>query len=165
LAKATGLSKSGLFAHFNSKEQMQVDLLKSAGKKFNDVVIKPSLKIAKGELRIRSIAENLIQWDNADFMPGGCLFMTAIIEFDDRPGVVKVQLEKRQKLWFNYLSKVVNYAVEVGQFRQDLDLAQFVFEFQSIFPTYHNSSRLLKDPQAENRAYIMLDRLIENART
>ena len=71
LANSVGISKSGLFAHFNSKEQLQLDLLKTVARKFNKIVIKPSIKIQSGELKLRELAKNTFKWSNADFMPGG----------------------------------------------------------------------------------------------
>ena len=71
LANAVGISKSGLFAHFNSKKQLQLDLLKAVSEKFNKIVIKPSIKTQSGELKLRELAKNTLKWDNADFMPGG----------------------------------------------------------------------------------------------
>jgi len=71
LANSVGISKSGLFAHFNSKEQLQLDLLKAVARKFNKIVIKPLIKIQSGESKLRELAKNTFKWSNADFMPGG----------------------------------------------------------------------------------------------
>ena len=79
LASAVGMSKSGLFAHFNSKEQLQVDLLKAIAKKFVEVVITPSLKASRGEPRIRAMLKYLLAWADAKFMPGGCLFLKKMV--------------------------------------------------------------------------------------
>jgi AcrR family transcriptional regulator len=106
LASAVGMSKSGLFAHFNSKEQLQVDVLKAVAKKFADKVITPSLKAARGEPRIRAIAKNWLAWTNAKFMPGGCLFLTATVEFDDKPGPVRDFLVSNQNSGYTSLHKL-----------------------------------------------------------
>ncbi|MBL4825646.1 MAG: TetR/AcrR family transcriptional regulator [SAR324 cluster bacterium] len=164
LASAVGMSKSGLFAHFNSKEQLQVDVLKAVAKKFADKVITPSLKAARGEPRIRAIAKNWLAWTNAKFMPGGCLFLTATVEFDDKPGPVRDFLVSNQKLWIHFIAQAAALAVEEGQFRKELDTEQFTYEFHSIYQSYHYASRLLNDPQAESRVWNMLDKLLENAR-
>lgn len=164
LASAVGMSKSGLFAHFNSKEQLQVDVLKAVAKKFVDVVIKPSLKAYRGEPRIRAIAKNWLEWTNAKFMPGGCLFLTATVEFDDKPGPVRDFLVSNQKLWVNFISEAAGLAIEEGHFRKDLDIEQFSFEFHSIYQSYHYASKLLNDPMAETRAGTMLDKLLEQSR-
>ena len=164
LASAVGMSKSGLFAHFNSKEQLQVDVLKAVAKKFVEEVITPSLKASRGEPRIRAIAKNWLAWANAKFMPGGCLFLTATVEFDDKPGPARDFLVSNQKLWINFIAQAASLAIEEGQFRNDLDAEQFTFEFYSIYLSYHYAFRLLNDPQAESRAWKMLDKLLEHSR-
>jgi len=164
LASAVGMSKSGLFAHFNSKEQLQVDLLKAVAKKFAEIVITPALKVANGEPRIRSFAKNLLDWDSAEFMPGGCLLFTAAGEFDDKPGPARDFLIYNQNFWLDYVKETVNDAIKMGQFRNDLDTEQFPHEFQAIFLSFHYTSHLLKDPHAESRALKMLDKLLDDAR-
>jgi AcrR family transcriptional regulator len=163
LSKAVGMSKSGLFAHFNSKEQLQLDLLKAVVEKFSKIVIEPSLKVRRGEPRIRALAKNILTWDNSGFMPGGCMIHTATIEFEGRPGPVRNFLVSHQKYWINFIEKAAGIAVEERQFRKNLDINLFAFEFLAIFPSYHYSSHLLNDPQAENRAWIMFERLIKDA--
>ena len=164
LSKAVGMSKSGLFAHFNSKEQLQVDLLKAVEKKFIEIVIRPSLQAHRGEPRIQAFAKNLLKWDDSEFMPGGCMLHTSSIEFEDRPGPQRDFLVHYQKYWIDFLAKAANIAIEEGHFREDLDTQLFAFEFHAILPSYHFSSRLLNDSQAENRAWKMVNKLLENAR-
>lgn len=164
LASAVGMSKSGLFAHFNSKEQLQVDLLKAIAKKFVEVVITPSLKASRGEPRIRAMLKYLLAWADAKFMPGGCLFLTAIVEFDDKPGPARDFLVSNQKLWLNFISEAASLAIVEDHFQKDLDIELFTFEFHSIYQSYHYASRLLNDPLAESRAWIMLDKLLERSR-
>ncbi len=164
LSKAVGMSKSGLFAHFNSKEQLQLDLLKAVANKFSEIVIKPSLKVFRGEPRIRALAKNLLIWDNSDFMPGGCMLHTASTEFEDRSGLQKDFLVNHQKDWIDFIAKSASIAIDEGHFQKDLDTNLFAFEFHTIFSSYHFSSRLLNDPNAESRAWKMVDRLLDNAR-
>ena len=164
LASAVEMSKSGLFAHFKNKEKLQMDVLKDVTKKFVEKVIKPSMKVSNGEPRISEIAKNWIAWTNAKFMPGGCLFVTATIEYDDRLGPTRDLIVKNQKLWINFISDVARQAINEGHFHKNLDTELFAFEFQSIFQSYHYASRLLIDPKAEKRAWIMLDKLLEQSR-
>src|ERR1051326_5790937 len=83
LAKASGLSKSGLFAHFNSLENLQLAVLQKAADKFVEVVIAPALKKPRGSPRVKALIDNMLAWTNANFMPGGCIFISAANEFDD----------------------------------------------------------------------------------
>ncbi|MBC8256748.1 MAG: TetR/AcrR family transcriptional regulator [Candidatus Marinimicrobia bacterium] len=164
LSKSVGMSKSGLFAHFNSKEQMQVDILKAVEKKFNDVVITPSLEAPRGEARIRVLAQNLIKWDDSGFMPGGCMLHTASIEFEDRPGPQRDFLVFHQRYWIDFIAKAASLAVEEGHFSDDLDTQLFAFEFHAILQSHHFSAHLLNDPQAESRAMKMVENLIMHSR-
>ncbi|MEO5762114.1 MAG: TetR/AcrR family transcriptional regulator, partial [Vicinamibacteria bacterium] len=86
LAKEVGLSKSGLFAHFTSKEDLQIEVVKKAISKFVELVVTPSLKQPRGEPRVRAMFENWFDWSRASELPGGCLFIAASSELDDRPG-------------------------------------------------------------------------------
>lgn len=164
LANAVGMSKSGLFARFNSKERLQVDVLKAVARKFVEKVVKPSLNAPRGEPRIRAIAKNWLAWDNAIFMPGGCLFLTATVEFDDKPGPARDFLVKNQNLWISFITQAASLAIEEGHFRKDLDTEQFAYEFYAIYLSYHYAFRLLNDPQAESRAWNMLEKLLEHSR-
>ena len=164
LSAAVGMSKSGLFAHFKSKEQLQLDLLTAVAKKFKERVIIPSMKAPRGETRIRLLAQNLIKWDDSEFMPGGCMLHTGSIEFDYRPGPVRDFLAFNQSDWIDFIAKAASIAMEEGHFAGDLDTQLFAFEFHAILQSHHFSSHLLNDPQAKSRAITMIDNLIAHSR-
>ena len=164
LSTAVGMSKSGLFAHFKSKEQLQLDLLTAVAKKFKEIVITPSMKAPRGETRIRVLAQNLIKWDDSEFMPGGCMLHTGSIEFDYRPGPVRDFLVSNQSDWIDFIAKAASIAMEEGHFSGDLDTQLFAFEFHAILQSHHFSSHLLNDPQAKSRAITMIDNLIAHSR-
>ena len=164
LSAAVGMSKSGLFAHFKSKEQLQLDLLTAVAKKFKEIVIIPSMKAPRGEKRIRLLAQNLIKWDDSEFMPGGCMLHTGSIEFDYRPGPVRDFLAFNQSDWIDFIAKAASIAMEEGHFAGDLDTQLFAFEFHAILQSHHFSSHLLNDPQAKSRAITMIDNLIAHSR-
>ncbi|MBT5955677.1 MAG: hypothetical protein HOG97_02850 [Candidatus Marinimicrobia bacterium] len=92
------------------------------------------------------------------------MFYTAVIEFDERPGPVRDFLVSNQKRWIDHIAKAAKLGVDNGEFRGNIDCQLVAFEFQAIFPSYHFSSRLLKDPKAEHRAWKMIDKLIESIR-
>ena len=159
LASATGMSKSGLFSHFRSKEQLQLQVLDQARRRFIDVVIAPALKKPRGEARLRSIFESTLkQWEEE--LPGGCIFHAVSAELDDQPGPARDYLIQTQRDYADTLRRAAEIAVEEGQFREGLDLDQFVFEFSSITAAYHHFGRLLGNPDAEQRARTMFEGLL-----
>jgi AcrR family transcriptional regulator len=152
LAKQVQLSKSGLFAHFQSKEQLQLDVIETAVARFIETVISPALREPRGEPRVRALFERWLQWENARFLPGGCPFISLANELDDRPGPVRERLVGCQRDWLQSLATAARIAVEEGHFRADLDPEQFAFNLYAIILSYHHFSRLMRDPGAEPRA-------------
>jgi len=151
LAKSVGMSKSGLFAHFASKEALQLHILQEARELFIQKAILPSLKEARGEPRIRAIFKNWLAWEDSDFLPGGCIFVSAATDYDDRPGPIQDLLVANQKDWFEFIAGAAQLAVEEGHFHKGLDVKQFAYEIFSILLGYHQIHRLLKDPKAKPR--------------
>ena len=159
LAGAAGMSKSGLFAHFRSKEHLQLQVLLEARQRFVDIVIAPALKKPRGEARLRSIFESTLkQWEEE--LPGGCIFHAVAAELDDQPGPARDYFVETQREYAETLRRAAEIAVEEGQFRKDVDLDQFVFELGSITGAYHHFGRLLGDPGAEQRARNMFEGLL-----
>lgn len=159
LAGATGMSKSGLFAHFNSKEQLQLHVLAEARQRFIEIVIAPALQKPRGEARLRAIFESTMrQWEND--LPGGCIFHAVSAELDDQPGPARDYLVETQRDYADTLRRAAEIAIEEGQFRKDLDLDQFVFELGSITAAYHHFGRLLGDPDADQHARNMFEGLL-----
>lgn len=164
LAKEVGLSKSGLFAHFTSKEDLQLETVKKAIAKFVELVVAPSLKKPRGEPRVRSLFENWFDWSRASELPGGCLFIAAASEFDDQPGPIRDLLLSSQKDWLGALAQAARIAVEEGHFRKNLDTEQFAWQLDSFILGYHHSARLLRSKDAEKRARSAFESLVESAR-
>lgn len=159
LAGATGMSKSGLFAHFHSKEQLQLQVLANARQRFIDIVIAPALKQPRGEARLRAIFERTLQEWEQD-LPGGCIFHAVSAELDDQSGPTRDYFVETQREHADTMRRAAEIAIEEGQFRKDLDLDQFVFELGSITAAYHHFGRLLGDPGAEQRARNMFEGLL-----
>jgi AcrR family transcriptional regulator len=159
LAGTTGMSKSGLFAHFRSKEQLQLQVLAEARQRFIEMVIAPAMQKPRGEARLRSIFESTMkQWE--EDLPGGCIFHAVSAELDDQPGPARDYLVETQRDYADTLRRAAEIAVEEGEFRKDVDLDQFVFELGSITAAYHHFGRLLGDPEAEQRARKMFEGLL-----
>ena len=164
LAAAVGLSKSGVYAHFQSKEQLQIEILETAGRLFVKTVVAPALTQSRGEPRIRALFENWLSWSQASFLPGGCIFIAAANELDDDRGPVRDFLVQGQKDWIANLSLAAQIAVAEGHFRADLDSDQFAYDFYSIVLAYHHFARLLQDPSAAQRCHDSFEHLIAHSR-
>ena len=162
LAKATKMSKSGLFAHFQSKENLQVEILKYGASIFIETAVIPALRTEAGISRIRALVNNWIKW--ASSHAGGCLFITASNEFSNREGIVRTFLLQQQKSWVGTMRKVARSAVKTGEFRQDLDCDQFVFELYSLLLGFHLYHHLLHSEEIETRQKIALDQVFDKYR-
>ena len=163
LAESTGMSKSGLFAHFKSKEALQLGTLERGRERFTDLVVRPTLATPRGEARVRALVDNWLTWETKA-LEGGCIFVTGSIEYDDQPGAMRDALVRNQRDWAEFIETVVGTAVSEGDFRADLDAEQFAFSLQGLMYAYHHTARLLRDPQALDRVRRGLDQLLESAR-
>jgi AcrR family transcriptional regulator len=160
LATDVGMSKSGLFAHFKSKQELQIQILDTAVERFNREVVGPAFRQPRGEPRIRAILESWMDWSRSRSLPGGCLFLSLSAELDDRPGPLRDRLQEFQRIWISGLETAVRMAVDEGHFRADLDTEQFAYDLFQIILGCHHFRQLMRDPQAEDRARRALDRLI-----
>ena len=164
LANELDLSKSGLFAHFASKENLQVQTLERAAERFTDVVVRPALAEPAGEKRLRALFERWLEWPKRVPQPGGCIFVAAASELDDRPGAARDRLVELQRDWRVTVTRVVRRGQEVGAFRRDVDPEQVAFEIQGIGLGRHFAARLLRDPRAGERAWAAFERLVADIR-
>lgn len=151
LAEHTGRSKSGLFAHFRSKEALQLQVLEYAMERFTDLVVRPSLAAPRGEPRLRALFEHWLAWDR-EALSGGCIFIQAGIELDDQPGAARDLLVRGQRDWVDTIAQVFRTAVAEGHVRPDADPDQFAQDLNGVFLAYNYVHRLLNDPDAEARA-------------
>jgi len=160
LANLINMSKSGLFAHFQSKENLQVELLKHAGRLFAEGVIVPALKKEAGIPRIKALVNNWIGW--SDNLTGGCIFVTASAEYSDRPGKVRDYLLSQQRDWIDSLRRLGESAIKAGDFRTDIDCEQFAFDLYSLLLGFHLYERLLDDSETRKRQEMALEQLLAN---
>lgn len=160
LATDLGLSKSGLFAHFGSKEDLQVAVLERAAEQFEHEVMRPAFRAPRGLPRLKKIFELWLSWADDPGKPGGCVFMAAATELDDREGRPRDHLVATQKKLFEALAKTAEMAVAEGHLRKDLDVEQLTFELYALLLGYNHRKRLLRAPDADRRARAAFDRLI-----
>jgi AcrR family transcriptional regulator len=164
LAAATGMSKSGLYAHVKSKESLQLQVLAQARQEFIDAVIHPALSEPRGEPRIRALFEHWLVCGRTR-MPGGCLFVKAAAEYDDRPGPVRDQLVRDHTDLMESIAQMFSTGISEGHFTADADPGQFANDLHGVMLTYYHAFRLLDDPVADERARHAFEALLDVART
>jgi AcrR family transcriptional regulator len=163
LAAATQLSKSGLFAHFQSKESLQLQLLEHTRARFVEAVVRPALAAPRGEPRVRELFRRWLAWDT-EGLPGGCLFVAASAELGAQPGPVRDRLVQDQRDWLDAMAQMFRTGIAEGHFRPDADPEQFAYDLHGIMLAYHHASRLLADPDATDRATRAFEALLLAAR-
>lgn len=162
LADDLSLSKSGLFAHFRSKEELQVQTIERQRERFVTAVVMPVIGTTGGEPRVRALFERWMAWRKMN--PGGCFFTAASFELDDRPGRPRERLAELQGEWLSSIAQVAQSAIRRGEFRAELDAEQWASECYGIMLSYHLAEQLLKDPNAEARARRSFDDLVTRSR-
>jgi len=160
LADATGMSKSGLFAHFGSREDLQLAVLEHGARQYGDMVLMPALKIDRGLPRLRALFERWLDWTLQTATPGGCIMISAAHEYDDRPGPIRDAAVEMQRRGIGVSERAVRLAIEEGHLKKDTDPEQIAFEMLGIVLASHNHGRLLGDKAARSRALAAFDALI-----
>jgi AcrR family transcriptional regulator len=162
LADELKLSKSGLFAHFGSKEELQLEVLRETERRYTEMVIKQALKAPRGAPRFKKLFELWLDWATNPANPGGCLFLAASMELDDREGRTRDYLVATQKQLLAFATQAVRLCVEQGHFKADTDCEQVAGELYGILIAYHQFKRLLRDPTADKRARVSFERLVRS---
>jgi len=160
LATRLSLSKSGLFAHFGSKEELQLATLRAAQERFVNKVFLPALNAPRGLGRIRTLFQKWFEWLESSGQPGGCVILAAAAEFDDRPGLVHDTLLAGQKELRGAIAKAVRLAIETGELPADTDPWQLAFELFGIVLAAHHDRHLFDDPRAADRGKKAIERLL-----
>ena len=166
LAKAVGMSKSGLFAHFQGKDNLQLEVLKLATDRFVDQVMRTAFREAKGEPRIQAFFNNwLTHLNDATAYSSGMLLIAASLELDDQPGPLRDFLQQVQRDLIGNIEKAARIAVEVGHFRHDLDVEQFAWSMYSYVLGYLHFKRMLEDPKVERHVERAFNALLSISRS
>jgi AcrR family transcriptional regulator len=162
LATSAGLSKSGLYAHFQSKEELQLATLGQARDWFVDQVVRPALSTPRGEPRLREFFGRWLA--SARDLPAGCLYLSAKPEFDDQPGRVHDQLVRDYRDLLDSIAQMVRAAIAEGHFHPRTEPAQFAQDLDGIVLAYFFAYRMLRDPATEQRARRAFETLLAHAR-
>jgi AcrR family transcriptional regulator len=158
VALSARMSKSGVFAHFGSREQLQLALLEWVGARFVEFVKAPALREPRGLPRLRKLTERWCEWSRVH--QSGCVLLSAAVEYDGRrDGALREHVLRQQAGWRDELRRAIRLAVEVGHFSADTDTAQLAFEIYSLMLGLHHDAGLFGYPQARRRTELALDRL------
>ncbi len=163
LAEQVGMSKSGLFAHFRSKEAVQIELLTHMREFAAEHVLRPSLTADEGLPRLRALVGNWFGWAQRAGLPGGCPVAAGLFEFDDVEGAVRSKILEMELSFRSMLTGLVQRAIELGHLRFDLEVEQFVWELCGIYLAHHAAHRFLRSADADSRAQAAFTALIDRA--
>jgi AcrR family transcriptional regulator len=160
LADKLGMSKSGLFAHFGSKLDLQIAALDEAARQFTEIVYLPAMKAPRGVKRLRALFENWIGWPQRANLPGGCPIDSATREYHHQPGPMRDAVFERQKQLDRELRKTVQMAIDNGELRADTDAGELVYGLIGIVLGFFRAQMVLGEDDARRRARIAFDRLL-----
>ena len=159
LADRMNMSKSGVFAHFGSREDLQLEVIKLYHHQFEQEVFYPSIREPRGMPRLKSMFIRWIKQVSVE-ITSGCIYISGAVEYDDRPGPIREQLVAMVKAWQDALLRCVQQAIDTGDLKAGTDAQQMVFEMYGLILALHHDARFLRMPGSVERARAGFDRLI-----
>jgi AcrR family transcriptional regulator len=164
LAELMQMSKSGVFAHFGSREDLQIAVLKEYERRFVDDVLRPGLVAARGLPRLVAIFERWLE-NTVVEATHGCIWISGAAEYDDRPGPVRDALVAVVKAWQREIGRAIQQSIDEGHLAPTDDIAEMtsdlIFDLYSVVLALHHDARLLNTPDAVARARRSFDRLVK----
>jgi AcrR family transcriptional regulator len=164
LADATAMSKSGLFAHFGSKEELQLATVDYAATLFVGEVIDPARSAPKGLARIWALCDHMIGYSERQVFPGGCFFAATSFEFNNRPGPVRDRIEEMIRSWLSYLEHAVEQAQEAGELDPNASAREVAFQLDAFAQASNAQYQLFRDPQVFDDARRAIQERLESLR-
>jgi AcrR family transcriptional regulator len=161
LAEVTQMSKSGVFAHFGSREELQISVIREYHARFEDEVFFPAIKEERGLARLRALFERWIRRVSVE-LDSGCIYISGAVEFDDRPGPVRDALASMVRAWHAALARAIRLAIDSGQLRAETDPEQMLFELHGLILALHHDARFLRSPGALDRARAGFERTLSH---
>ena len=161
LAKSVGMSKSGLFGHFKSKEKLQIMVMDYAADNFVRKIIKPAIKEKRGLARLNAMMINWKTWSGT-YMPGGCPFLSSIVEFDDRPGKVRDHIQKLQNQMIGSFERALEIAMLENEIKKSSNIELAAYQIYSCMIGYHIYNRLMAHKDAHKMFSISIEEIINN---
>ena len=159
LAEVTQMSKSGVFAHFGSREELQISVIREYHARFEEEVFYPAISQPRGMPRLRAMFGNWMKRTSAE-IDSGCLYISGAVEFDDRPGPVRDALAGSVNTWLAAMYRAIVQAKEAGHLRGDADETQVSFEIHGLILALHYEARFLKSPGSIARANAGFDNIL-----
>jgi len=164
LADAMGMSKSGLFAHFGSKEELQLATVEHAAALFVAEVIDPARSAPKGLARTWALCDHMIGYSERQVFPGGCFFAATSFEFNNRPGPVRDRIESMIRSWLSYLEHAVEQAQEAGELDPKVSAREIAFQLDAFAQASNAQYQLFRDPQVFDDARRAIQERLESLR-
>jgi AcrR family transcriptional regulator len=161
LADLTQMSKSGVFAHFGSREELQISVIREYHARFEDEVFRPSIREARGLPRLRALFERWVRRVSME-LDSGCIYISGAVEFDDRPGPVRDALADMVRAWQVALERAIGGAIEEGHLRADTDAGQMLFEIHGLILALHHDARFLRNKGVLERARTGFERILHH---
>ena len=164
LAEVTGMSKSGVFAHFGSREELQISVVREYHARFEDEVFFPAMREPRGLPRLRALFERWVRRVSVE-LDSGCIYISGAVEFDDRPGPVRDALASMVRAWQEALERAIRQAIEAGHLRPDTEALQMLFEIHGLILSLHHDARFLRNPGTLDRARRGFERVLADHQT
>ena len=161
LAELTQMSKSGVFAHFGSREELQIAVIREYHARFEEEVFFPAVREARGLPRLRALFERWVRRVSVE-LDSGCIYISGAVEFDDRPGPVRDALASMVRAWQSALERAIRLSMESGHLRTDTDTLQMLFEVHGLILALHHDARFLRLPGAVDRARVGFERIVQH---
>jgi AcrR family transcriptional regulator len=163
LAELMQMSKSGVFAHFGSREELQISVIREYHARFEEEVFFPAMAEARGLPRLQGLFERWIRRVSVE-LDSGCIYISGAVEFDDRPGPVRDALAEMVRAWHAALQRAIRLAVDEGQLRADTDPIQMLFEIHGLILALHHDARFLRNPGVLDRARTGFEHVLARCR-
>jgi AcrR family transcriptional regulator len=154
------MSKSGVFAHFGSREELQISVVREYHHRFEDEVFYPAMSAPRGLPRLRALFDNWMKRTSVE-IDSGCIYISGAVEFDDRPGPVRDALASSVSTWLAAMGRAVDIAIEEGHLRADTDANQMRFEIHSLILALHYEARFLRAPDSLRRALAAVEGIVQ----
>jgi AcrR family transcriptional regulator len=164
LAEASGMSKSGLFAHFGSKEELQLATVDHAASLFVAEVIEPARAAPRGLARVWSLCDHMIDYAERQVFPGGCFFAATSFEFNNRPGPVRDRIEEMIRSWLSYLEHAVEQAQEAGELDRNVSAREIAFQLDAFAQAANAQYQLFRDERVFAQARRAVQERLESLR-
>ena len=162
LAELAQMSKSGVFAHFGSREELQISVIREDHARFKDEVFMAAMQFERGLPRLRALFDGWVRRVSVE-IDSGCIYISGAVEFDDRPGPVRDALLAMVGDWQTALTRAIGMAIAQGHLRADTDAAQLLFEIHGLILALHHDARFLRNPGSVERARFGFERLLRDS--